>query len=453
MQGCTFHRLFWFVLGLGLTIGIGSVQARSEDKVALKANIQKNSQWQIAMQMKVKGNIVMKSGDKTTTIEIGANAEHRFAEQTLTVLGGTPTSMARFYDVAKADIVFNNGQPRQRTLRTDRRFQVAKATAEGTTVYSPVGPLTRDELELTGDHLDTLAIHGTLPNKEVAVGEEWDIAIPTVQALADLDGVTESKIKGKLAQVNNQIALIHVIGSVDGIQHGSEIKVTIAAVLEYSLADERLLRSEWKQREDRAQGPVNQASFLESITSVQWTYGQPSKELTPALIATIPDEPNSGHLMLTYRDEQGRFSFLHERNWYLVAQTNEFTVMRQMDRGELISQLNITPWKMAKPGQHMEPSEVEKHIAQAPGFKLQSVAQQGELPGQPGYWLYRLSAVGEADGLPLMQNAYAISGPRGDQVMFTFTTEVSHVEKLGTKDQSMVKTVEFSNIIQAGGKK
>lgn len=443
-------RFTWIGILIGLSFA--ALHAQPTEKVILKSNAQKNDQWQVAMTMKVKGNIVMKSGDKTTTIEIGADAEHRFSEMILNSLEGTPTSLARFYEVAKANIVFNQGQPRPRTLRADRRFQVARSSSEGTTLYSPTGPLTREELELTGDHFDTLAIHGILPNKEVAMGEEWDIPIPTAQALADLEGVIESHLKGKLAQVNQKIAYIHVTGTVEGIQQGSELKVTCAGVLEYNLSDQRPLRAEWKLREDRAQGPINQACFLESLTNVQWTYGTVSKELTPALLATIPDEPLAGHLMLTYRDEKGRFQFTHERNWHMVAQTPEFIVMRQMDRGELISQVNITPWKPAKPGQHMEPEDLQKHITQAPGFKVQQIAQQGEIQGQPGYWIYRLSTVGEADGLPLLQNAYAISGPRGDQVVFTFTTEVEHAAKLGTKDQAMVKTVEFPAVMQVGGK-
>ena len=61
----------------------------------------------------------------------------------------------------------------------------------------------------------------------------------------------------------------------------------------------------------------------------------------------------------------------------------------------------------------------------------------------PGYWGYRVSALGELDGLKILQNCYLIAGPEGDQVVLAFKMRPAFADKLGTRDLTLVNGVEL----------
>ena len=63
---------------------------------------------------------------------------------------------------------------------------VAQRCKDQLLVYCPAAALTRDELDLTNDHFDTLCLTGLLPGRGVAVGDTWTVGPVVVQALLQL---------------------------------------------------------------------------------------------------------------------------------------------------------------------------------------------------------------------------------------------------------------------------
>lgn len=443
-------------LGLATLAGLmalvlAATAATSNDKVLLKPAAKVGDQGQVTMTMALKGQLQIKSENKVVNLDVKANAEHRFDERVLKLdVDGYPHTVARFYHTAKATLNIH-GQPTERTLRSDRRVQVAQKSVEGTVVFSPHGPLYREEHELTADIIDLLAVVGVLPGKEVAIGETWDISLPVAQALAGVDGVIKHDLKGKLDTVTNGVARISVVGSVEGISQAAEVKMGIAGTLLFHVESGQVKQSAWRARVARNQGPVNPASTMETETTIAWEANVPSRELTDALVATLPDVPTAGHLLFAYRDPKGRFSFLHDRNWHVVVQTEQQAVLRCLDHGELVAQLNVAPLKTAAPGRHIEPAEVVRLVQQAPGFTIEKMLQNGVVTAPEGYWVYRVAAAGKAEDVPLVQTTYAVAGPKGEQAVFTFTVEVEQAEKFGGRDVAIIGSVSYPAIIQAGG--
>jgi hypothetical protein len=403
--------------------------------------------------MKLAGVIKLKDGEKTVALNLKAGAQHRFEERVLTVQDCKPASVGRFYHQAKAEITLQD-KSISKTLRPDRRFQAAfLGTDNGTTAYSPNGPLTDEELELTGEHLDVLALPGVLPNREVAVGETWDVPLPVAQALAGLDGVISSKLQCKFDKIERNHALLALTGEVEGIVKGATLKANLAAGLVYSLDNKRFTSCSWRHKETKEQGPLNPATEVETEINATWRYGLALMEITDGKAATIAAQPTPALLLLEYRDPLGRFSFHYDRNWGVVNKSEKQTVLRLLERGELIAQLNISPVPALKPGQHISLEELQKLTAEAPGFKLEKELEKTEIPAAAGFWIGKVSASGEASELPMQQIVYAVAGPRGDQAVLAFTVETEHAEKLAGRDLSLVKTFSLPTIQTTGGNK
>ncbi|HMO35331.1 MAG TPA: hypothetical protein PKA06_04750, partial [Gemmatales bacterium] len=212
-----------------------SVPGVAQEKVLLKNEHKPGDGWHVGLDMKLAGKLKLRDGEKVINFDLKAHAKHDFEERVLAVQEGKPSSVGRFYQVAQADITLQE-KTISKTLRSDRRFQAALLQSDGTTVtYSPVGPLTDEELELTGEHFDVLAIHGILPNREVTVGDSWEVAIPVAQALAGVDAVISSKLQCKLDKIERGHAVITMTGELEGILRGSTVKASMAAGLVYHL--------------------------------------------------------------------------------------------------------------------------------------------------------------------------------------------------------------------------
>lgn len=431
----------WVVWPMGLA---------AEEKYALRCDAKSGQQWQVQMAMNLRGKLEIRGEEKVTSLDLSASAHHVFAERVLKEENGTPMSVGRHYYTAQATITAHQNT-QQRTLRPERRTLVATLGNSGTVVYAPSGPLTREELELTADHLDLLALHSLLPGKEVAVQETWPAPLIAVQALAGMDGVTENKMTCQFSQVDGSVAVITVAGTAEGIHRGAEMQVITQAKLHFHLNERRLVQVEWRQQEQRKQGPVSPASTIETVTVAKWTPGTGTAELSDGVVATFPTQVNPAHLLLTYRDPKGRFTLTYDRDWHLVAQNETATVLRLLERGQLLAQLHITPWRSAAPGSHLALTDLENQLRQTPGLEIEQMIPSQELPAAAGMWIGRSSAVGKSGETLLVQTLYAVAGPRGDQVLLAFTAEANSAEKLTGRELSIVKSVEFSPVMQVGG--
>src|SRR5260370_41908588 len=112
---------------------------------------------------------------------------------------------ARHYDAAAASITTGTDRV-QKTLRPDRQLLVTQRLADSVTVYSPVGPLTKEELELTSEHFDTLSVVGLLPQRAVKTNETWKVGDEVAQALCSFEGRTTQDLACKLTEVKDHIA-------------------------------------------------------------------------------------------------------------------------------------------------------------------------------------------------------------------------------------------------------
>src|SRR4029079_4449573 len=120
--------------------------------------------------------------------------------------------------------------------------------------------------------------------------------------------------------------------------------------------------------------------------------------------------------------------------WGVVNKSEKQAVLRLLDRGELIAQLNITPFTPVKAGDHTSLDDLNKLVSESPGFKVDKVLEKTAVDAAPGFWIGKVSAAGEASELPMQMVVYNFTGPRGDQVLLAFSVETEQAEKLAGKD-------------------
>jgi hypothetical protein len=401
--------------------------------------------FRIHLQMSLKGEIRVSGDAKPSSIPLQARAEHEFPERILAVNAkGIPEKSARVYETAKATITVG-GERTERVLRPDRHLQVAQRHNDQALTYAPAGPLTREELALTSEHFDTLTLTGLLPQKEAAVGDTWRISDAVVQALGSFEGLTAQDLTCKLERIGNKTAYVSVKGTANGIDLGAMVKLTIDAGYEYDLGKHQLTSLVWEQKDERDQGPASPASTEESSTKLTRTAIEQPPSLSDVALVSVPDgfDPPTTMTQLYYCDPKSRFDLVYAREWQTVSETPEHLVMRMLDRGDFVAQVTISPWSRSSPGQHLSGEAFQEQMAKVPNWEQTDLLQVGEVPAAAGRWIYRISALGQLDGVKVLQNFYLVAGPGGEQVVLAFTMTQAQAEKLAERDLTMAGCVDF----------
>jgi hypothetical protein len=403
--------------------------------------------YRIHLDMTVVGEMRVSKEGKPITLKLSATAVQDFPERVLAIDShGAIQKSARIYETSKATITVGADQSK-RVLREDRRLMVAQQNQGQTLVYSPGGPLTREELELTSEHIDTLLLPGLLPGKAVTIGESWKIPNDVTQALCNFEGLTNQDLTCKLEEVNDNKARVSLVGTTNGIDLGALVTLNVTGTYSFDLRTHRIVSLEWKQKDERGQGPASPATTVESLTLLTRTPIEQPANLSDVALISVPDglDPPAAMVQLTYHnDHKTRFDLLYARDWQIVGQMNDHIILRLMDRGDFVSQLTITPWDTARAGEHLSAEAFREAMAKTPGWQQEEVVQEGEVPAERAhYWIYRISAAGRMDGLKVVQTSYLIAGPGGEQLVLAFTMTPAQAEKLGARDLALVSGIEF----------
>jgi hypothetical protein len=425
------------ILMLGLALAAQPAQAQT---YSLAEPLLDNACFRLEMSLELKGKITVQQDGKPASYPHGAQARHEFVERILNANGPLASKSARYYHKAEASLTTDK-EAVVKKFRPDRKLLAAQRLKDQTHVYSPKGPLTQDELELT-EHFDTLCLAGILPGKDVAVGDSWKIDSAVVQALCDFEGLVEHDLTGKLEKVAGDRAQIVLIGKAKDIDMGAEVNLLVKATAQFDLKEKRLVALEWTQDDQRQQGPVNPKLSAEvKITLTRTPIEEPS-DLNNFALVPFPNDPAPPEnlLAIQHKDARNRFRFQYGRDWHLVGVKDEQLVLRLMDRGHFVAQATVTPWKKAD--KMMSVDDFKELMEKAPGWEQEQVVERKDKIDAPyGHRVYRVTALGELEGVKAMQVFYLVNSPQGDQAIVTFTLTPNQVEQLSSRDFPLVRSL------------
>jgi hypothetical protein len=396
----------------------------------------------LTLDMKMK---VDKDG-KAHTLSRKGEAVHQFAERIEAAdAGGAGGRAVRHYDTAKLTSTLA-GDVSRLELPADRRLMLAVRTETGTMTVCPAGPLTREHLELAGEHFDTLAVPALLPNKELKAGETWAVGDAATQHACQFDGLVKHDLKGTLTAVKDGVATFTLAGKAEGVSQGAVVKTTVAATGTFDVKAERITALTWEETGERELGPASPAAEVKAVVRMTRTpLADEPKELSAEARAKVPaDKIPAEMTRLTLADPDGKYTLVYPREWVVVVQQGEHTVLRLMTNGEFQTQATLTGWKKADKGSHTSAGEFKRVLAKLPGWEPGEVLADEEKPTSDGRWVYKLSAKGKQDGAEVVQTFYLMAGPNGDQVAATFLTAADKAGKLAEREAELLSGISFT---------
>lgn len=339
-----------------------------------------------------------------------------------------------------------NGQvrPTAAALRPELALLVSEVRDGAVFTYSPGGPLTRSELELVEATADPLTLASLLPEREVKLGKSWNLGSLAARALSNYDALAANSLEATLEALDESSAQCKLRGEVRGAVLGGEGTVACEGSFRFDRKAGLVDHVSLVRTEKRMAGPVEAGLDLKSTLVVDRRRIEPPPELTEGALAALPAAPAQGLELLQYVSPDGKFTLLHDRNWYLFADDVRHTVWKRLDHGELVAQCNVASGPNAGKGRHQDLDQFRDDVKRALGRRFDRVLEAGEVEGPAeGGFRYRVAVAGREGDVGVLWYYYLIASPDGDQLLVAFTLGGAQAKQFADQDLRMIGSLQW----------
>ncbi|QGJ70117.1 Hypothetical protein PBC10988_18060 [Planctomycetales bacterium 10988] len=424
-------------------------EVASEESYSFQVSIQPQETTRVKLMLEVGGKLKLADMKNRSIdpIDMSVVANLNYEEQWQLgdphQVGGQRT--IRYYQDPDATIKVGTGRVIP-FLREDRRLIVSDRSVEGKPVlFSPQGPLTRDELDLLEVPCNTMALYTLLPEESQKIGDSWQAPADSWGAVLSLDAVSQSDVKSTLTEVSESEAIVDSQGVIDAAIGGVATEMEIESKCHFDLKSKRIKHFGLVIREKRSIGHV--APGLEVVARLRIALSPIDKSdyLNDKRLEGVQTDPHPAVTMLVY-EQPGQYFFFHPRDWYLLENDSQNVVLRLVRRGDLMAQCNIRAAKVGEDAPEPTMKNFQKQVQQVLGDQFEKFIDAGQVPHEVDYNILRLEVAGTASNLPIRWIYYLVN-VNERQAVFTFTTEEALVESLKSIDYEIVSSFRYLEAI------
>jgi hypothetical protein len=322
---------------------------------------------------------------------------------------------------------------------------VAERRDEAVVVFSPGGPLTRSELELVEGVGDPLALVGLLPDRPVAVGDRWTVGRDAARGLSGYDALAANALEATLETIDAAAAEIRLKGEVRGAVLGGEGSITCEGTLTFDRAAGQVTRLALTRHETRKAGPVEEGLDIKSTLTVERRPIATPAALADPIIAALPRDRDPARELLILIAPDGKYTLRHDRDWHIYWDDNRLTVLKRLDRGEVVAQCNLNVGPKVTRGKHQDPEQFRDDVRRALDSRFVQFVGVGEVEGDPaGGYRYKVAVQGRQGDVGILWDYYLIASPDGDQLLATFTHAAAQARAFGDQDLRIIGSLRWT---------
>ena len=419
----------------------GASLAAADGPVTLKDESKPGELRQAAITFDVGGELLLVSDDKEIKLPMKVKALIKYQE--CLVAPGTDGIIraARNYEVTDVKINVDN-RPITPLLREDRRL-LSVSLGKELSIFSTEGPLTREELDLVSLPADSLVLGGLLPTEPVRPGDTWNPSDATLATLLDLDVVGQSQVKAMLLEVENGRAKIELSGTVNGAVGGVSSEIDMKARCYYGMASHRLEDVELIYKEKRGVSHSSPGVDVTAKLRIQLAPIKTCKALAPEVVDNLSLVPAPENQALEYASSARKFQLVHDRLWYVAREDAMSTILRRVERGELIAQCNVTTLSALQKDRRTTLPKFQEDIKKSLGDNFGDFVTATEDQDKEGRLIYRVSATGEVSELPVEWIYYLVQDAEGRRTSVVFTLQQSLAERFAGADRALVASLSM----------
>lgn len=417
----------------------------AEDTYSLKSAPVTGAIQQVQAVVEVRGDLLVQAGggeqDKLPVVVAG---KVTYDERLLAfdAASGLRRSVRSYRD-ASAEVKVGQGMATPQ-MNSERRLVVAEIAGGEPTLFCPLGPLSRDDLDLIDIQGNSLALSGLLPERTVRAGEAWQIDRESLAILLGLDAVTSSSVQGTLDKVDGNLAILTIQGSLEGAAQGVASKIELKAKANFDRAQRAVTWLAANFHERREVGHAEPGLDVTARLRVAITPQAAVETLSDAALRDVPLTASAGATLLELRPQQSHLQLIHDRRWRVLVDRHDLCVLRCVDGGDLIAQCNLSELADAEPGQRLALEAFQAEVLESLTSSAGQVVEAAQSTTDDGRRILRVQATGIASEVPISWVFYHVSNEQGRQAALSFTLEASVVERFAEGDRTLVESLTFA---------
>ena len=384
-------------------------------------------------------------GSEVKHLPLNVHADLSYIQRTLEAVDGfNQARMIRHYDSAEAKIKLKESELTN-GLRRERRQIVVESKQGQATLFSPAGPLTREELDLVHVPGSGLLLAALLPEKPVAIEDRWAPSEESISQLLGLETINSQDIAATLTGVEKDVASISIQGKVAGAVGGVSADVEIKGKLHYDLQEKVVTWLVLACKESRAIGHARPG--FDVVTKVQMVSALTTagEFLDDKALGDLPLRATAGITAIELDSPSAGYRFVHDRRWEVMLDRHDATILRLVDRGDLIAQCNISRLPSLPKNQQLSLEGFQADVKRTLGKNFGSIKEAAEGANRD-LRILKVVVDGVASELPIRWSYYHVSNEAGDRASLVFTMEGSLAEKYAAIEDDLLAGFHFTEI-------
>jgi hypothetical protein len=364
---------------------------------------------------------------------------------------GTVWRSIRQYQRAAATVTVGDKRF-EPALRPEHCLIACEAGKQAATLFSPAGCLAREELETIDVQGNSFLLDRLLPEKPVAVGDDWPHSEPLMAALLGLDEVVKSTVTSTLKEVTDKVARFEFAGKIEGAIYGVSTQIEVKGRYRFDRLTQRIDWFAMLVREERqssyVEDGVDVTARLQVLIAPQ--VDEPAA-LAAATLAKVTLKPTADLTGLNFELPGGGCRFQHDRRWYARpphAKT-AVAVLRLLDRGAPLGQCNVSLLARQEPDKLTSLDKFQEDVKKALGTNFGAFVETNETTDEQKHRVLRVVVDGtvaaKPDDVPIRWIYYHISDPQGRQVSLTFTVEKEAIKRFADADKPILASLRLED--------
>lgn len=383
-----------------------------------------------------------KTRQKSTPVALHVTAQLSYVDREPPSAGGALRRGIRLYSLAEAKMQVGKGEVTTR-LADDRQTIVVQETKDETEIFSPSGPLQREELELLSVPGDSGLLNLLLPATKLKPGDQWQPAKDVLTRLLRLEIVNLSEVNLTLTKVEKDIAVISITGKVSGGVDGVTSDLELNGKLNFDLTKKCCTWLALNLKEDRAPSAGAPGFKTTSQIRVALTPGELPAELSDEVLAGLDTTPDEASRLLRFKARQN-FELVYEPRWRVVADQPDLAVLRLIDRGDLVAQGNISRLNPLGEGEQLTLEAFQDSLKKSLGTTFGDFVEAGESLSDSGLRVLRVVISATVSEVPIHYVFYHLSDDHQNRLSLAFTMDADNVERFGRAEETLIGSLQFT---------
>lgn len=379
---------------------------------------------------------------KQTTDAMKVVAGFRYEERILNFHSKEKVALksVRLYDLARAKMSVGETK-RTPELDKNHNLILCEIDNSGTTLFSPQGPLKSDQLLLIeGIPGNTLSLDLLLPEEKVKIGDSWKIPDHAIRSFVNIDAVETQSLEATLTSVAEDFAMVEIVGESQGAYLGAYTEMSVQARYQFDFRTRRINWVGMLIEEKRAVGHVGPGLEVKARLQVKISPLETPGSLSDEILEDRDLQRSEFNLRLRHDEGKGAWRFQHPRSWYLIEDSPKTTLLRMLEKGELVAQCNIVSMPRVERRSLTSLQRFADDLKQGLGKNFGQIAAMEESVNANGENELRVIIDGAVEDLPLRWVYYLLTDKKGNQVVVVFVIEAKKLQLFGESDQDILES-------------